>query len=78
MKKKEILKKALKDSENQLDKDCKEFIDFVESTKMKLKKEDDEFIKNRRDHEKAESIYRKELNENKKLSEDMEFSYIKY
>ena len=66
------IEKALKDSENQLDKDCKEFIDFVESTKMKLKKEDDEFIKNRRDHEKAESIYRKELNENKKLSEDLE------
>jgi hypothetical protein len=66
------IEKALKESENQLDKDCKEFIDFVESTKMKLKLEDDEFIKNKKDHEKAEAIYRKELNENKKLSEDLE------
>ena len=66
------IEKALKESENQLDRDCKEFIDFVEETKKKLKLEDDEFIKYKNYHEKAESLYRKELSENKKLSEDLE------
>ena len=66
------IEKALKDSENQLDRDCKEFIDFVEETKKKLKLEDDEFIKYRNFHEKAESLYRKECSEYKKLSEDLE------
>ena len=66
------IEKALKESENQLDKDCKEFIDFVEETKKKLKLEDDEFIKFRNFHEKAESLYRKECSEYKKLSEDLE------
>ena len=66
------IEKALKQSENQLDRDCKEFIDFVEETKKKLKLEDDEFIKYRNFHEKAESLYRKECTEYKKLSEDLE------
>ena len=33
------IEKALKQSENQLDRDTKEFIDFVEETKKKLKME---------------------------------------
>ena len=66
------IEKALKESENQLDRDTKEFIDFVEETKKKLKLEDDEFIKYKNFHEKAENLYRKECTENKKLSEDLE------
>ena len=66
------IEKALKESENQLDKDCKEFIDFVEETKKKLKLEDDEFIRCRNYHEKVENLYRKECSEYKKLSEDLE------
>ena len=66
------IEKALKESENQLDRDCKEFIDFVEDTKRKLKLEDDEFIKYRNLHEKTENLYRKECSEYKKLSEDLE------
>jgi hypothetical protein len=66
------IEKALKESENQLDRDCKEFIDFVEDTKRRLKLEDDEFIKYRNLHEKTENLYRKECSEYKKLSEDLE------
>ena len=66
------IEKALKESENQLDRDCKEFIAFVEDTKRKLKLEDDEFIKYRNLHEKTENLYRKECSEYKKLSEDLE------
>ena len=66
------IEKALKESENQLDRDCKEFIDFVEDTKRKLKLEDDEFIRYRNLHEKTENLYRKECSEYKKLSEDLE------
>ena len=66
------IEKALKESENQLDRDCKEFIDFVEDTKRRLKLEDDEFIRYRNLHEKTENLYRKECSEYKKLSEDLE------
>ena len=66
------IEKALKQSENQLDRDCKEFVDFVENTKKKLKMEDDEFIQYRNCHEKAENQYRKECTEFKKLSEELE------
>ena len=66
------IEKALKESETQLDRDCKEFIDFVEETKRKIKLEDDEFLKFRNFHEKAENIYRRECSEYKKLSEDLE------
>ena len=66
------IEKALKQSENQLDRDTKEFIDFVEATKRRLKLEDDEYVKYRNLHEQAESIYRKESSEYKKLLEDLE------
>ena len=66
------IEKALKQSENQLDRDCKEFVDFVENTKKKLKMEDDEFIQYKNFHEKAENQYRKECIEFKKLSEELE------
>jgi len=66
------IEKALKQSENQLDRDTKEFIDFVEATKRRLKLEDDEYVKYRNLHEQAESIYKKESSEYKKLLEDLE------
>lgn len=66
------IEKALKQSENQLDRDTKIFIDFIERTKNKVKNEDDELIKNRSSHDKAEIIFRKESTENKKLSEELE------
>ena len=44
------IEKALKQSENQLDRDTKEFIDFVEATKRRLKMEDDEYVKYRNLH----------------------------
>jgi len=66
------IEKALKQSENQLDRDTKEFIDFVEETKKKLKLEDDEYVKYRNLHEQTETIYRKESNEYKKLLEELE------
>ena len=66
------IEKALKQSENQLDRDTKEFIDFVEATKRRLKLEDDEYVKYRNLHEQAETLYRKESTEYKKLLEDLE------
>ena len=66
------IEKALKQSENQLNRDTKIFIDFIERTKNKVKNEDDELIKNRSSHDKAEIIFRKESTENKKLSEELE------
>ena len=66
------IEKALKLSENQLDRDTKEFIDFVETTKKKLKLEDDEYVKFRNLHEQTETLYRKESNEYKKLLEELE------
>ena len=66
------IEKALKQSENQLDRDTKEFIDFVEATKRRLKLEDDEYVKYRNLHEQAENLYRKESSEFKKLLEELE------
>ena len=66
------IEKALKQSENQLDRDTKEFIDFVEETKRRLKLEDDEYVKYRNLHEQAEILYRKESSEYKKLLEELE------
>ena len=66
------IEKALKQSENQLDRDTKEFIDFVEATKKRLKLEDDEYVKYRNLHEQAETLYRKESTEYKKLLEELE------
>ena len=66
-KKERNIEKALKQSEYQLDRDTKEFIDFVEETKRRLKLEDDEYVKYRNLHEQAEILYRKEWKgENKK------------
>ena len=70
--KERIIEKALKQSENQLDRDTKEFIDFVEATKRRLKLEDDEYVKYRNLHEQAENLYRKESSEFKKLLEELE------
>jgi myosin heavy subunit len=66
------IEKALKQSEIQLDRDTKDFIDFVEATKRRLKLEDDEYIKYRNLHEQSENIYRKESTEYKKLMEELE------
>ena len=66
------IEKALKQSENQLDRDTKEFIDFVEATKKRLKLEDDEYVKYRNLHEQSETLYRKESSEYKKLLEELE------
>ena len=64
--------KALRASENQLDADYKEFIDFVEDTKKKLKKDDEDYIKVKTDHDDAENEYRKQNSEYKKYSEELE------
>ena len=66
------IEKALKQSEKQLDRDTKEFIDFVEATKKRLKLEDDEYVKYRNLHEQSDTIYRKESSEYKKLMEELE------
>ena len=66
------IEKALKQSEVQLDRDTKEFIDFVEATKRRHKLEDDEYVKYRNLHEQSENIYRKESTEYKKLMEELE------
>ena len=66
------IEKALKQSEIQLDRDTKEFIDFVEATKRRLKLEDDEYVKYRNLHEQTENLYRKESTEFKKLLEELE------
>ena len=70
------IEKALKQSENQLDRDTKEFIDFVEATKRRLKLEDDEYVKYRNLHEQAESIYRKESSEYKYRKESSEYKKL--
>jgi len=64
--------KALRDSENQLDSDYKNFIDFVEETKRKQKKEEEELYKLKNSHEEKDKNLKKESIEFKKLSEDLE------
>ena len=64
--------KALRDSENKLDSDYKNFLDFVEGTKKKQKKEEEELQRLKSLHEQKEIIYKKEIADYKKLIEDLE------
>ncbi len=64
--------KALRDSENKLDSDYKNFLDFVEGTKKKQKKEEEELQRLKSLHEQKEIIYKKEITDYKKLIEDLE------
>ncbi len=64
--------KALRDSENRLDTDYRNFIDFVEGTKKKQKKEEEELVRLKTLHEEKENLYKKECIENKKLYEELE------
>ena len=64
--------KALRDSENRLDTDYRNFIDFVEGTKKKQKKEEEELVRLKTLHEEKDNLYKKECLENKKLYEELE------
>lgn len=64
--------KALRESENRLDADYKDFVDFVEDTKRRQKKEEEELTRLKTLHEEKDNICKKELSDNKKLSEDLE------
>jgi hypothetical protein len=64
--------KALRDSENRLDTDYRNFIDFVEGTKKKQKKEEEELGRLKSLHEEKENLYKKECLDNKKLYEELE------
>ena len=64
--------KALRDSENRLDTDYSNFIDFVEGTKKKQKKEEEELVRLKTLHEEKDNLYKKECLENKKLYEELE------
>ena len=64
--------KALRDSENRLDTDYRNFIDFVEGTKKKQKKEEEELTRLKALHEEKDNLYKKECVENKKLYEELE------
>ena len=64
--------KALRDSENRLDTDYRNFIDFVEGTKKKQKKEEEELARLKSLHEEKENLYKKECLDNKKLYEELE------
>ena len=64
--------KALRDSENRLDTDYRNFIDFVEGTKKKQKKEEEELARLKSLHEENENLYKKECLDNKKLYEELE------
>ena len=64
--------KALRDSENKLDSDYKNFLDFVEGTKKKQKKEEEELQRLKSLHEQKEIIYKREITDYKKLIEDLE------
>ena len=64
--------KALRDSENRLDTDYRNFIDFVEGTKKKQKREEEELVRLKTLHEEKDNLYKKECLENKKLYEELE------
>ena len=64
--------KALRDSENKLDLDYKNFLNFVEGTKRKQKKEEEELQRLKSLHEQKEIIYKREITDYKKLIEDLE------
>ena len=64
--------KALRESEDRLDADYKDFIDFVEDTKRKQKKEEEELTRLKSQHEEKDNLCKKELSDNKKLNEDLE------
>lgn len=64
--------KALRDSENRLDADYKEFIDFVEKSKKTQKSEEEVFLSLKSLHEQKENLYKAELADHKKLNEELE------
>ena len=64
--------KALRDSENRLDTEYRNFIDFVEGTKKKQKREEEELVRLKTLHEEKDNLYKKECLENKKLYEELE------
>lgn len=63
---------SLKNNEKRLDNDYKNFIDFVDSIKIKDKKREDEYFQAKQIKDTTEDNYKKEVMKNKKLYEHID------
>ena len=65
-------KKALINRQNEFEADYKSFLNFLENSKKRLKRENDNLLKCKEIHEESKDKFNKELILNKKLNEDLE------
>ena len=64
--------KALRDGETRLETDYRNFIEFVENTKKKQKREEEELARLKALHEEKDNLYKKMIIDNKKLYDELE------
>ena len=64
--------KALREGETRLETDYRNFIDFVENTKKKQKREEEELARLKALHEEKDNLYKKMIIDNKKLYDELE------
>ena len=65
-------KKALINRQNEFEADYRSFLNFLENSKKRLKRENDNLLKCKEIHEESKDKFNKELILNKKLNEDLE------